>query len=117
VDTAEKLQVGHYPIGGLFLPHNDNLYIVETNFSDALRAHGDRIATMLFYVSAQIIGMRTQAILGQQALGHQKSIFELGTFFFHCFSSTMSLTVAVLHLLSWANNTTQREAPQYSGKG
>jgi hypothetical protein len=56
VKSAEYIQVGLYPVGGQFLPHNDPVYYKDedsnvTGYKDAQMSAGDRIATMVFYVS------------------------------------------------------------------
>jgi len=47
--TSESLQVQNYGIGGHYVPHWD----IQTNGSTQIYESGNRIATVLFYVSLQ----------------------------------------------------------------
>jgi prolyl 4-hydroxylase len=56
-DATEVLQVVNYGIGGHYEPHVDYFGATNGLVGDPLR--GDRVATMLFYVSDDVVGGAT----------------------------------------------------------
>jgi prolyl 4-hydroxylase len=59
VEQGEPLQILHYNAGGEYLPHHDYFHHAESGSAQHLQRGGQRIATMVIYLSAVAQGGET----------------------------------------------------------
>nr|AQZ26744.1 prolyl 4-hydroxylase subunit alpha-1 [Aurelia sp. 1 GW-2014] len=105
LDTAEELQVANYGIGGHYEPHFDFAREEEDKFSDL--GTGNRIATMLYYISSVEAGGATVFTYAEAAIKPSKGD---GVFWFNLKKSgdgdysTRHAACPVLAGTKWVSN-------------
>jgi len=113
LDTAEELQVANYGIGGHYEPHFDFAREDEDKFSDL--GTGNRIATMLYYISSVEAGGATVFTYAEAAIKPSKGD---GAFWFNLKRSgagdysTRHAACPVLAGTKWVSNVWMHELGQ-----